>query len=69
MLHRSWCIKVRGREAAQKEKLTKPTIAMDCKELGKAEDFKDKIKTIVVKDEDSGCVTAHVFEQIASADQ
>ena len=54
---------------SHKEKVRKPTIVMDCKELGKAEDCKDKIKTIVVKDEDSGCVTAHVVEQIASADQ
>ena len=53
----------------RKEKVRKPTIAMDCKELGKAEDCKDKIKTIVVKDEDSGCETAHVVEQIGSADQ
>ena len=67
--HRSWCevcIKARGREdahASQKEKGTKPTIAMDYKEFGEAEDSEDKIKTIILKDEESGCMAAHVVEQ------
>ena len=73
--HRSWCevcIKARGREdahASQKGKGTKPTIAMDYKEFGEAEDSEDKIKTIILKDEESGCMAAHVVEQKGSADQ
>ena len=73
--HRSWCevcIKARGREdahASHKEKGTKPTIAVDYKEFGEAEDSEDKIKTIILKDEESGCMAAHVVEQKGSADQ
>ena len=73
--HRSWCdvcIKARGREDAhssRKEKGAKPIIAMDYKEFGEDADSEDKIKTIIVKDEDSGCLAAHVVEQKGSADQ
>ena len=42
---------------------------MDCKEFGEAEDSEDKIKTIIVKDEDSGCLAAHVVEQKCAAYQ
>ena len=73
--HRSWCevcIKARGREdahASQMEKGTKPTIALDSKEFGEAEDSEDKITTIILKDEESGCMAAHVIEQKGSAGQ
>ena len=73
--HGSWCevcIKARGREdahASQKEKGAKPTIAMDCKDFGEAEDSEDKIKRIIFMDEESGCMAAHVVEQKGSADQ
>ena len=72
---RSWCevrSKPRGREdahASQKEKGTKPIIAIDYKEFGEAEDSEDKIKTIILKDEESGRMAAHVVEQKGSADQ
>ena len=60
--HRSWCevcIKARGREDAHASQ----------KEFGEAEDSEDKIKTIILKDEESGCMAAHVLEQKGSADQ
>ena len=69
--HRSWCevcIKALGRENAhvsQKENGAKPTIAMDFKEFGEAEESEDKVKTIILK----GCMAAHVVEQQGSADQ
>ena len=72
--HGSWCevcIKAREREdahASQKEKGAKPTIAMDYKEFGEAEDSEDKIKTIILKDGESGCMAAHVVEQKGSPD-
>ena len=59
--HRS-CIKARGREnahASKKEKGGKPTTAMDCKEFGEAEESEDKIKTIILKDEESGCMAGN----------
>ena len=55
MLQKSWCevcIKARGREdahASHMEKGAKPTIAMDYKEFGEAEDSEDKIKTIILE--------------------
>ena len=55
------CIKARGREdahASQKEKGTKPTIAMDYKEFGEAENSEDKNKTIILEDEESGSMAA-----------
>ena len=42
---------------------------MDYKEFGEAEDSEDKIKTIILKDEESGWMAAHVVEQKGSADQ
>ena len=72
--HRSWCevcIKARGREnahASQEKKEVKPTIAMDYKEFGEAEESEDKIKTIILKAEESGCMAAHGVEQKGSAD-
>lgn len=60
------CIKAKRHEeahASQKEKGAKPIIAMDYTEFGAEANVDDKIKTILVKDEESGCLAAHVVEQ------
>ena len=67
LLHRSWCAYERMPTPAKRR--SKPTIATDCKEFGEAEDSEDKIKTNILKDEESGCMAAHVVEQKGSADQ
>ena len=42
---------------------------MDNKEFGEAEDSEDKVRTIILKDEESGCMAAHVVEEKGSEDQ
>ena len=42
---------------------------MDYKEFGEEAEADDKVKTIIVKDEGSGCLAAHVVEQKGAKDQ
>ena len=60
------CVKVRGKEEAHKkvrEQGEVPTVSMDYKSFGEASTEEDKVTMIVVKDETTGCVAAHVCEQ------
>ena len=65
---RSWCpvcVKARGREDMHRKVLDKgdkPTVSMDYKAFGESEHDDDKIQMVVVKDESTGCVSAHVCE-------
>ena len=52
----------RRRERSQPSRWTK-------KEFGEAEDSEDKIKTIILWDEESGCMAAHIVEQKGSVHQ
>ena len=67
--HRSWCpvcVKARGKEEAHKkvrEQGDVPTVSMDYKSFGEASTEEDKVTMIVVKDETTGCVAAHVCEK------
>ena len=76
--HRSWCpvcVKARSKEdphdkkKKQKDKEGKPIVAMDYKTLGEEADEDDKITMMVIKDEASGCVAAHVCSQKGASDQ
>ena len=73
--HRSWCpvcVKARGKEEAHKkvrEQGEVPTVSMDYKSFGEASTEEDKVTMIVVKDETTGCVAAHVCEQKSAADK
>ena len=66
--HCSWCpvcVKARGREDMHRKVLDKgdkPTVSMDYKAFGESEHDDDKIHMVVVKDESTGCVSAHVCE-------
>ena len=71
--YRSWCpvcVKARGTEEPRKKATTsndKPIVSMDCKELGE-EIEDDKIEMIVIKDEKTGCVSAHHCERKGATD-
>ena len=73
--HRSWCpvcTKARGKEDAHKKdqvKGDKPIVSMDYKSFGENAGEDDKITMIVMKDELTGCVAAHVCQSKGATDQ
>ena len=73
--HHSWCpvcVNARGKDEAHKkvrEQGEVPTVSMDYKLFGEASTEEDKVTMIVVKDETTGCVAAHVCEQKSAADK
>ena len=72
--HRSWCpvcMKARGREDAHKKgqiKGEKPIVSMDYKTFGE-NPGDDKITMIIMKDESTGCIAAHVCQSKGATDQ
>lgn len=72
--YRSWCpvcVKARGKEEPHKKATTsndKPIVSMDYKELGEEIEEDDKIEMIVIKDEKTGCVSAHHCERKGATD-
>ena len=73
--HRSWCpvcVKPRAKEEAYKklrEQGEVPTVSMDYESFGEASTEEDRVTMIVVKDETTGCVAAHVCEQKSAVDK
>ena len=73
--HRPWCpvcTKARGKEDAHKKvqvKGDKPIISMDYKTFGESPSEDDKLTMIVLKDETTGCVAAHVCQSKGSTDR
>ena len=76
--HRSWCpvcVKARSKEdphdkrSRKKEQDGKPIVAMDYKSFGEDADGDDKLTMIVLKDQVTGCVAAHVCLQKGASDQ
>ena len=73
--HRSWCpvcTKARGKEDAHKKGQTKgekPIVSMDYKSFGENSGDDDKMTMIVIKDEMTGCIAAHVCQTKGSTDQ
>ena len=75
--HRSWCpvcVKARSKEDPhdkknKKEQGGKPIVAMDYKSFGEDASGGDKLTMIVLKDEATGCVAAHVCSQKGASDQ
>ena len=73
--HRSWCpvcVKARGKEEPHRkvrDRGGKPIVSMDYKSFGEAPTEEDKVTMIVVKDETTGCVAAHVCEQKGAMDK
>ena len=66
------CVKPRGREDMHRQVLDKgdkPTVSMDYKAFGESEHDDDKIQMVVVKDESTGCVSAHVCEAKGAGDR
>ena len=73
--HRSWCpvcTKARGKEDAHKKaqvKGEKPIVSMDYKTFGENPGEDDKMTMVVMKDEMTGCVAAHVCQTKGATDQ
>ena len=74
--HRSWCpvcVKARSKEDPHEKKNKKqdgkPIVAMDYKSFGEDAKGDDKLTMIVLKDEVSGCVAAHICSQKSASDQ
>ena len=51
------------------DKGDKPTVSVDYKAFGESEHDDDKIQMVVVKDESTGCVSAHVCEAKGAGDR
>ena len=71
--HRSWCpvcVKARGKEDAHKQvhKDGKPIVSLDYKAFGEEAEEDDKVTMIVVKDEKTGSMAAHMCQQKGASD-
>ena len=69
--HGAKCVKTRGKQAAhvtKEDKGSKPAVSLDLQEFGEDGEEDDTMAMIVLNDEETGCLAAHISQQKGATD-